>query len=128
MQKSRSCASFFSLASFHEINAPTDIFYGLNAVRLLSVIALLLVFSSSIVVMVKNVQAFNEFQATMGSDEADDMEDCDYIECVFLSVDNDWVVANYNTSQWKHDPQPGSRRILGYSLVASDHLSDHRTY
>lgn len=67
---------------------PTDIFYGLNAVRLLSVIALLLVFSSSIVVMVKNVQAFNEFQATMGSDEADDMEDCDYIECVFLSLDN----------------------------------------
>ncbi|KAF9017217.1 hypothetical protein BDZ89DRAFT_1165851 [Hymenopellis radicata] len=58
----------------------TFIFYGLNAVRALSIIGLLLVFSSSITIMVKNIQAFNAFEAVKGTKEGDEMDDCDYIE------------------------------------------------
>ncbi|EPQ57960.1 hypothetical protein GLOTRDRAFT_136775 [Gloeophyllum trabeum ATCC 11539] len=59
------------------------VFMGLNAVRVLSLIALTLVFSSSIVVMVHDVQAVNHFlSASSASDNStvNAMEDCDYIE------------------------------------------------
>ncbi|KAK7038183.1 hypothetical protein R3P38DRAFT_2904867 [Favolaschia claudopus] len=55
-------------------------FLALNAVRFLSIVALLLVFSSSIVVMVTNVKAVNRFQAGRIANSTDDMLDCDYIE------------------------------------------------
>lgn len=51
---------------------------GLNAVRFLSVVSLILVFSSTIFVMVTNIKAVNVFEANKGTDLA--MEDCDYIE------------------------------------------------
>ncbi|KAG7448326.1 uncharacterized protein BT62DRAFT_1004130 [Guyanagaster necrorhizus] len=71
---------------FHDFGAGTPsldlhltvLFYGLNAVRFLSVISLILVFSSTITVMVHNVKAFNTFEANRGSDS--ELEDCDYIE------------------------------------------------
>ncbi|KAF8905603.1 hypothetical protein CPB85DRAFT_1376778 [Mucidula mucida] len=53
------------------------IFIGLNGVRVLSIIALLLVFSSNIVTLVHDVQAVNKFLAA-GEDK--DLTDCDYIE------------------------------------------------
>ncbi|PBK78788.1 hypothetical protein ARMSODRAFT_861833, partial [Armillaria solidipes] len=53
-------------------------FYGLNAVRFLSIISLILVFASTITVIVHNVKAFNAFKANLGNDS--DLEDCDYIE------------------------------------------------
>ncbi|KAJ6501976.1 hypothetical protein C8R45DRAFT_1209629 [Mycena sanguinolenta] len=56
------------------------IFLGLNAARVLSVVALLLVFSSSILVMVTNVKAVNRFQAGRIANSTDVMLDCDYIE------------------------------------------------
>ncbi|KAJ7264931.1 hypothetical protein B0H12DRAFT_1180223 [Mycena haematopus] len=56
------------------------IFLGLNAARVLSVVALLLVFSSSILVMVTNIKAVNRFQADRIADSTDIMLDCDYIE------------------------------------------------
>jgi hypothetical protein len=40
---------------------PSDVFISLNAVRALSIIALLLVFSSSILVMVDDIKAVNVF-------------------------------------------------------------------
>ncbi|KAI5119560.1 hypothetical protein M0805_005624 [Coniferiporia weirii] len=62
------------------------VFIGLNVIRALSIIALLLVFSSSILVMVDDIKAYNEFIS--GSDGTDgsnststaDLVDCDYIE------------------------------------------------
>ncbi|KAF7367536.1 hypothetical protein MSAN_00816600 [Mycena sanguinolenta] len=58
----------------------TLIFYGLNATRVLSIVALLLVFSSSILVMVTNVKAVDHFQAERITNSTDIMLDCDYIE------------------------------------------------
>ncbi len=57
-------------------------FYGLNAVRFLSIISLILVFASTITVIVHNVKAFNAFEANLGNDS--DLEDCDYIESVLF--------------------------------------------
>ncbi|KAH9832906.1 uncharacterized protein C8Q71DRAFT_775501 [Rhodofomes roseus] len=52
------------------------IFFGLNAVRALSIVSLLLVFASSIFVMTKDVQAFHDFQAQSNSTS---YQNCDYI-------------------------------------------------
>lgn len=64
-----------------------DIFIGLNVVRILSIIALLLVFASSIVVMVHDIQAVNHFvvagKAGGNSTSTDTQLDSDYIEYVF---------------------------------------------
>jgi len=61
------------------------LFIGLNVARVLSIIALLLVFSSSIFVMVMDVRAVNEFMAakqSANSTDASPMLKCDYIEYV----------------------------------------------
>ncbi|KAF5386619.1 hypothetical protein D9615_001543 [Tricholomella constricta] len=52
-------------------------FMGLNGVRFLSIVSLLLVFASTILVMVTNIQAVNAFESNKGDST---MEDCDYIE------------------------------------------------
>ncbi|KAJ7139986.1 hypothetical protein C8R43DRAFT_600739 [Mycena crocata] len=57
----------------------TLIFVGLNATRFLSIVALLLVFSSSILVMVNNIKAVNRFQANRITNSTDVMLECDYI-------------------------------------------------
>jgi len=59
------------------------IFIGLNAVRALSIIGLILVFASSIFVMVTDVEAVNDFQAAKQAGNAttsDLLVNCDYIE------------------------------------------------
>ncbi|KAH7929636.1 hypothetical protein BV22DRAFT_1109755 [Leucogyrophana mollusca] len=58
------------------------IFFGLNAVRFLSIVSLILVFASSIFVMVKDIEAVNYFDAAKqnGTITADDLVNCDYIE------------------------------------------------
>jgi len=53
-------------------------FMGLNAVRFLSLVSLILVFSSTIYVMVNNIKAVNAFDAN-GADDSD-LEECDYID------------------------------------------------
>ncbi|KAJ7809696.1 hypothetical protein B0H14DRAFT_3151501 [Mycena olivaceomarginata] len=58
----------------------TLIFASLNATRFLSIVALLLVFASSILVMVTNIKAVNRFQANRITNSTDIMLDCDYIE------------------------------------------------
>ncbi|KAG5644233.1 hypothetical protein DXG03_008828 [Asterophora parasitica] len=50
---------------------------GLNGVRFLSIVSLILVFASTIVVMVNNIQAVNAFMDKRGDSS---MEGCDYIE------------------------------------------------
>jgi len=63
-------------------------FIGLNIVRTLSIIALLLVFASNIVTLVHDIQAVNRFLAagkantdpTGANSTLIDMSDCDYIE------------------------------------------------
>lgn len=55
------------------------IFFGLNAVRVLSIVSLLLVFASGIFVMVTNIKAVNLFQANKDNSTGDHL-DCDYIE------------------------------------------------
>lgn len=59
----------------------SDFFIGLNGVRILSIIAMLLVFASGIFVLVSDIQAVN--RSMKASDT--DMTDCDYIEYVHLS-------------------------------------------
>jgi len=54
----------------------TYIFFGLNAVRILSIIFMLLVIASNIFVLVSDVQAVNHFMS-QASDS--DMQDCEYI-------------------------------------------------
>jgi len=55
------------------------IFIGLNAVRVLSIISLILVFSSSIFVMVNDVEAVNDFQAAKNTTISAGLLNCDYI-------------------------------------------------
>ncbi|KAF9532759.1 hypothetical protein CPB83DRAFT_873806 [Crepidotus variabilis] len=55
-------------------------FIGLNGVRALSLISLILVFSSTILVMVTNIKAVNAFAAHKGAEDNSTMVDCDYIE------------------------------------------------
>jgi len=52
------------------------VFYGLNVARMLSIVAILLAFSSSIVVVVSDIRAVNEFQHDPSSND----ESCGYIE------------------------------------------------
>ena len=63
---------------------PPDIFIGLNIVRVLSIIACLLVFSSSLVTMVHDVEAVNNLIATEKSNAtlAASLLDCDYVAYV----------------------------------------------
>ncbi|KAL4077183.1 hypothetical protein V8B97DRAFT_2080654 [Scleroderma yunnanense] len=58
------------------------IFFALNAVRVLSIVSLLLVFASSIFVMVKDIEAVNSFEAAKQSSNTtqQDLLSCDYIE------------------------------------------------
>lgn len=59
-----------------------DVFYGLNVVRMLSIVGLLLAFSSSIVVMVSDIRAVNQFQR----DPSPSDESCGYIGYVHLRI------------------------------------------
>lgn len=59
-------------------------FFGLNTVRVVGIISLILVFASSILVMVKDVVAVNDFlddAKTSGTPVDQLLEGCDYIEC-----------------------------------------------
>lgn len=60
-----------------------DTFIALNAIRALSIVALLLVFSSSIFVMVTDVRAVNQFVSAKQSGNSTMDLDYDYIECVY---------------------------------------------
>jgi len=64
-------------------------FIGLNALRALSIIALLLLFASSILTLANDVRGVNRFAAAdksgadnSTSDDHDALVDCDYIEYV----------------------------------------------
>lgn len=59
------------------VNPRAITFMGLNAVRVLSIISLILVFASTILVIVTNVKAVNAFEANKTGDPAE--MDCDYI-------------------------------------------------
>ncbi|KAJ7193880.1 hypothetical protein GGX14DRAFT_587996 [Mycena pura] len=56
------------------------VFLGLNVVRVLSIVGLLLVFASSIIAMVTNIKAVNRFQANRIANPSDAILNCDYIE------------------------------------------------
>jgi hypothetical protein len=85
----RACESYFSLlVRSHDLIAqPLDVFIGLNGVRVLSIIACLLVFSSSIVTMVDDVEAVNNFIAAGRSNStsaATVQINCDYVAYVLF--------------------------------------------
>ena len=67
---------------------PPDIFIGLNILRVLSIIACLLVFSSSLVTMVDDVEAVNNLLATEKSNAtlAASLLDCDYVAYVLPPI------------------------------------------
>ncbi|KAG8217787.1 hypothetical protein J3R82DRAFT_5949 [Butyriboletus roseoflavus] len=60
----------------------TYIFFGLNVVRVLSIVSLLLVFASSILVMVTDIEAVNAYDSAKqsGNSTSQAFVDCDYIE------------------------------------------------
>jgi hypothetical protein len=65
------------------------VFIGLNIVRILSIVALILVFASSILVMVNDVTAVNSFMSAAqasGNSTESFLENCDYIELVPLFI------------------------------------------
>lgn len=76
----------------------TDTFIFLNAVRVLSIISLMLLFSSTIVTMVEDIKAVNAFvlaersdvsasNSTSSSSQIDcSVYDCDYIEYVLSRI------------------------------------------
>ena len=85
MMPPRACESFsVLLGGKTSSHTHADIFFGLNAVRVLSIIAMILVFASSIFVLVNDVQAVNRSIASH-----DDMPNCDYIEYVSLTSPNE---------------------------------------
>lgn len=72
----------------------TDLFISLNAVRVLSIVALLLVFSSNIVTLVNDIKAVNRFMeagkviaagAGQRNATANALSEFDYIPYVFFS-------------------------------------------
>ena len=77
--------SSHSRASLPRVNArlsltsvsSSGIFYGLNAVRALSIVALLLAFSGNIIVVVSDIRAVNQSQHDPNSDNGS----CGYIAC-----------------------------------------------
>lgn len=88
--------SLFILISWHPPYAPvcahpypprllliphTDIFFALNAVRVLSIVSLLLVFASSILVMVTDIEAVNAYDSAKQSSNTTSqaLVDCEYI-------------------------------------------------
>jgi hypothetical protein len=78
----RGCEYTFSVSSsFLRRPWNADIFIGLNAVRVLSIVGLILVFSSSIFVITEDIRAVDAFQdlKQSGNSTADLFEDCDYI-------------------------------------------------
>ena len=74
----RSCVCALTF-SFYQLISVIVFFYGLNAVRIFSLVSLILVFCSSILVIVTDVRAVNRF---LSGNSDQDMIDCDYIECV----------------------------------------------
>lgn len=64
------------------VGARAYIFFGLNVVRFLSIVSLILVFASSIFVIVTDVEAVNAFEAAKqsGNVTAQGFADCEYIE------------------------------------------------
>ena len=85
-----------------QANILSDIFIGLNGVRILSIIAMLLVFASSIFVLVTDVQAVNRFMKD-ASDE--DLSDCDYIEYVDL-LSSRFFVSRRTTGRALYQTNP----------------------
>jgi hypothetical protein len=71
-----------------------DTFIGLNGLRVLSIIGLILVFSSQIVTLVHDIQAVNNFQAgkaaavsdSATNTTAEDILSNDYVMYAFLFV------------------------------------------
>lgn len=74
----------------HNLSFNPDLFFFLNAVRVLSIVSLLLLFASSIVTIVDDVKAVNAFMSPghsgVSSDNSTSIDcslyDCDYIEYV----------------------------------------------
>jgi hypothetical protein len=65
--------------------SPSRHIYWLNVVRALSLISLVLLFASSLVVVVHDIQAVNHFELAKSLNDTaviDNTLDCDYIECI----------------------------------------------
>ena len=61
---------FYLLLPCFSLTLVEDTFIGLNAVRALSIISMLLVFSSTIFVIVTNIKAVNYYEAHKGDNNA----------------------------------------------------------
>lgn len=68
-----------------------DVFIGLNVVRTLSIIALLLLFASSIVTMVHDVEAVNAFIAAGKADPSIRVVDTNSTSIDCLDADTDYI-------------------------------------
>lgn len=105
----------------------TVYFMGLNGVRALSLISLILVFSSTIFVMVTNIKAVNAFEANKGTVSMNDtsMVDCDYIACVVVLLAFDYLYLTFCCPQRKHGSQPARWCFLGSGRQLADYLPNY---
>jgi hypothetical protein len=89
-----------------------------------------LLFASSIVVMVHDIQAVNHFQLAKSLNDTaviDNTLDCDYIECARFPINFFWIVLIiYFILQWQHRAESTRRCLLGRDQQALHHLpSNH---
>ena len=112
--------------------------------RALSIITLLLLFASSIVTMVHDIQAVNAFVAagkanpsirlaeTNSTDSGVDCfyQDTDYVECVFsVCFRVTPILTEHRSSvQRQHRAQPARWCLLGSAQPAAHHLPGYRPH
>lgn len=105
------------------INHDLVFFFGLNAIRVVGIISLILVFASSILVMATDVIAVNTFledakSSGMPVDQL--LEGCDYIEYVPLRFFT-FTPIDHHRTQEQHRPKSNRGDLLGCCQSAANH-------
>ena len=103
------------------------IFIGLNAVRFLSLVGLILTFASSIVVLVSDIHAIQRAgqpQVLDTNSTESEFVDCDYLECVIAARKSKLFACTDQilSLQGLDRPEPGCWRVLGHRQPLPHHL------
>lgn len=110
------------------------LFIGLNGVRALSIIGLLLVLASNIVTVVHDVQAVNAFMKA--GDQSGNVQDSAKNATLVTAQNDDYIMyvvsgltiaSAYPLFQWQHCSQSGRRSLLGRAQSSFDHRPSHRS-
>ena len=99
------------------------LFFGLNAIRVIGIISLILVLASSILVMVTDITAVNSFledAKNSGTPVDQLLEGCDYIEYASSSSPTFCFSLSLRLQE-QHRPEPNWRSLLGRRQSVADH-------